>query len=321
MFKNVFENDLWVEKYRPKRLEDYVWSSEEQKNQIFDMVKNKKQIPHLLFSGAPGIGKTTLARVLLNELKIEEADILEINGSIENGIDVIRDKIINFVSRIGISGMRYVIFDEADYISANAQASLRNLMETYSSISRIIFTCNYQNKIIPAIKSRCQIFHFKNLDKSEFALRIAYILDSENVEYDEEILLDYVEKTFPDMRRCINLVQQNTINNKLREYSVKESDNDNKKYYKQILDLFMNNKIIQARKIISENLIREEFENFYRFLYENIDIYCNDDEKRLKSLVVIRDGLVNHTFCADPEINLSGTIAKLVFLLKYDKNI
>ena len=147
--------DLWVEKYRPKEVKDYVFRDKAQKDQVNGWVKDKS-IPHLLFSGHAGIGKTTLAKVLLNELEVNEYDVLEINASRTNSVEDVRDKIVNFVQMIPFGDFKVVLLDEADYLSPNAQAALRGVMEEYHNTARFILTCNYPNRIIPALHSRCQ---------------------------------------------------------------------------------------------------------------------------------------------------------------------
>ena len=146
--------ELWVEKYRPKNLDGYVFRDEHQRKQAKLWVK-EKSIPHLLFSGAAGIGKTTMAKILINELGIEEFDVLEINASRTNSVEDVRDKIVNFVQMIPFGDFKIVLLDEADYLSPNAQAALRGVMEEYHTTSRFILTCNYPNRIIPALHSRC----------------------------------------------------------------------------------------------------------------------------------------------------------------------
>ena len=156
--------ELWVEKYRPKTIKEYVVRDEAQRQQITNWIK-EKAIPHLLLSGAPGVGKTTLAKVLFNELEVSGYDILEINASRENSVDTVREKINNFVQIMPFGDYKYVLLDEADYMSPNGQAALRGVMETYHTSARFIITCNYPNRIIPALHSRCQGFHMEVIDK------------------------------------------------------------------------------------------------------------------------------------------------------------
>ena len=161
--------ELWVEKYRPKSLDGYVFRDDYQRSQAKTWIK-EKSIPHLLFSGSAGIGKTTMAKILINELGIEDYDVLEINASRTNSVDDVRNKIVNFVQMIPFGPFKVVLLDEADYLSPNAQAALRGVMEEYHNTSRFILTCNYPNRIIPAIHSRCQGYHIERIDQTEFTL-------------------------------------------------------------------------------------------------------------------------------------------------------
>ena len=184
--------ELWTEKYRPNDIDGYVFRDETQKEQVATWIK-EKTIPHLLFSGAPGVGKTTLAKILIHQLGIDEYDVLEINASRENSVDTIRDKISGFVQTMPFGDFKIVLLDEADYISPNGQAALRGVMETYASTARFVLTCNYPNRVIPALHSRCQGFHIERIDQTEFTARMAKVMLEENVKFELDILDTYVE--------------------------------------------------------------------------------------------------------------------------------
>lgn len=304
--------ELWVEKYRPKSVSDYVFRDEKQKKQVKSWV-DSGAIPHLLFSGAAGTGKTTLAKVLLNELGVDDGDVMMINASNENNVDTMRTKINGFASSLPFSGdFKYVLLDEADYLSPNAQAILRNMMETYSTTCRFILTCNYPNKVIPAIHSRCQGYHIEKLDTEEFTARVATILISEGTDLDLETLDIYVRSTYPDLRKCINMVQQNVVDNKLQ--SPGEGESGESDWILEYVALFQLGKISEARKLIVEKARAEEYEGVFRKLYENLDWFGEDDKTKGRALICIRDGLVNHALVADPEINLSATLLELQYI-------
>jgi len=300
--------ELWTEKYRPKTLDQYVFRDEHQKKQIQTWVKDKS-IPHLLFSGNAGIGKTTLAKILLNELQVNDLDVLEINASRTNSVDDVRAKIVNFVQMIPFGDFKVVLLDEADYLSPNAQAALRGVMEEYHTTARFILTCNYPNRVIPALHSRCQGFHIETIDKNEFTARVAQIMIDEKVEPDIDILDTYVKATYPDLRKCINMVQQNCRDGKL--YAPDKSDKGQQDYRLEMVDLFKKGKILEARKLVCSQARPEEVEDIFRWLYDNLDLISKDDDQQDKAILAIKQGLVDHSFVADPEINLAATMIKL----------
>jgi len=303
--------ELWVEKYRPKALEEYVFRDAAQKRQVETWVK-ERSFPHLLLSGAAGIGKTTLAKVLIHEIGIEHFDVLEINASRDNNVDTVRDKIINFVQMIPFGPFKVVLLDEADYLTPNAQAILRGVMETYSNHSRFILTCNYPNRIIPALHSRCQGFHVERIDSTEFTARVATILVEEKVDFELDDLDSYVKITYPDLRKCINLVQQNVRDNKL--YSPTKDESGANDYKIDMVNLFKAGKIQEARKLLCGRIQPEEIEGVYTWMYQNIELFGDTEEKKDSALLVIKQGLVDHTLIADPEINLAATLIKLARL-------
>ena len=300
--------ELWTEKYRPTTLKDYVVRDQRQREQIESWIRSGA-IPHLLFSGAPGVGKTTLAKILFHELKVDPYDILEINASRENSVDTVRDKIINFVQIMPFGAFKYVLLDEADYITPNGQAALRGVMETYHTSARFILTCNYPNRVIPALHSRCQGFHIETIDKNEFTARVAQIMIDEKVEPDIDILDTYVKATYPDLRKCINMVQQNCRDGKL--YAPDKADKGQQDYRLEMVDLFKKGKILDARKLVCSQARPEEVEDIFRWLYDNLELISKDDEQQDKAILAIKQGLVDHSFVADPEINLAATMIKL----------
>lgn len=303
--------ELWVEKYRPKKVSDYVFRDDAQRRQVNSWIKDGS-IPHLLLSGAAGIGKTTLAKVLCNELNIEEYDVLEINASRDNNVDTVRDKIINFVQMIPFGPFKVVLLDEADYLTPNAQAILRGVMETYSNHSRFILTCNYPNRIIPALHSRCQGFHIERTDITEYTARVATILVEENVEFDLDTLDTYVKAAYPDLRKCINMVQQNVSEGKLMTPTAGEEGVSD--YKIEMVELFKKRKIREARTLICSRARPEEIEGIFRWLYDNIELFGDTDDQKDKALFIIKQGLCDHTIIIDPEINLSSTLVKLAKL-------
>ena len=302
--------DLWVEKYRPKTVDGYVFRDDHQRKQIATWIKDQS-IPHLLLSGGAGIGKTTLAKILIQELGIEDYDVLEINASRTNSVDDVRDKITNFVSMIPFGPFKVVLLDEADYLSPNAQAALRGVMEEYHSTARFILTCNYPNRIIPALHSRCQGFHVERTDLTEYTARVATILVEENVEFDLETLDSYVRVAYPDLRKCINLVQQNVNEGKLAAPS--KGDQGEAEWKFDMVKLFKAGKITEARTLLCGKVRAEEMEEIYRWLYDNIEIF-GDTTKQDTAILIIKQGLVDHTLVADSEINLAAVLIKLARL-------
>ena len=301
-------NTLWVEKHRPNRLQGYVFRDDAQKKQVEQWVSSKS-IPHLLFSGAPGVGKTTLAKILLNLLEVEATDILEINASRENSVDVIRDKITNFVQTMPFGEFKVVLLDEADYISPNGQAALRGVMEMYHQSARFILTCNYPNRVIPALHSRCQGFHIEKIDKTEFTARAAEILVGEGIEFDLDTLDTYVKATYPDLRKCINTLQMNSADAKLQAPNV--ADVGEQDYRVEMVDLFKAGRITEARKLLCTQARPEEMEDIYRWMYDNIEMFGDTEDQQDEATLVIKQGIVDHSFVAEAEINLSATLIKL----------
>ncbi len=299
--------ELWVEKYRPKTLDGYVFRDQRQKEQIQNWVK-EGSIPHLLFSGNAGIGKTTLAKILFNVLEINDLDVLEINASRTNSVEDVRDKIVNFVQMIPFGNFKVVLLDEADYLSPNAQAALRGVMEEYHTTARFILTCNYPNRIIPAIHSRCQGFHIERTDITEFTARVATILVSEEVDFDLDTLDTFVKATYPDLRKCINTVQMNSMDKCL--HTPEKGDTGEQDYKLEMVELFKKGKISEARKLVCSQARPEEMEEIFRWLYDNVSIF-GDEEKQEKAILIIKQGLVDHTLVIDPEINLAATLIRL----------
>ena len=303
--------ELWTEKYRPSTLTDYVFRDDAQRKQVQGWV-DSKTIPHLLFSGAPGTGKTTLAKVLINMLEIDEYDVLEINASRENSVENVRDKITNFVQTMPFGEFKVVLLDEADYISPNGQAALRGVMETYASSSRFILTCNYPNKVIPALHSRCQGFHIEKIDHTEFTARIATVCVEEGVEIDIDTLDSYVKATYPDLRKCLNLCQMNTIDGKLVKPN--EGDSATADYKLAVVDLFKQGKILEARKMLCSQVRPEEMDELFRWMYDNLELWGTTDEQKDAAILIIAKGLRNIPMVADQEINLAATLVELTSL-------
>jgi DNA polymerase III delta prime subunit len=302
------KTDLWVEKYRPSTMDGYVLKDPQLKDKVDEWVA-AGIIPHLMFSGNAGTGKTTLAKILLNQLGVQDSDVLEANGSKEGRKIEWVDKLISFCSTMPFGEFKVVLIDEADYMNPNSvQPALRNLMEEYSHSVRFILTCNYPNKIIPQLHSRCQRIHIDKIDPIEFTTRAATILLEEAIDFDLETLDEYVKDTYPDLRKCINSLQLNCTNGKLQAVETSDSSAD---YRVEMVELFKNGKIAEARKLICGQVLPEEMEEIYTWLYQNLEFLGDTEYKQENAILIIKQGLVDHTLCSDAEINLSATLIRL----------
>lgn len=303
---------LWVEEYRPRTLDDYVFHDVKQKA-AFERFCSDKSIPHLLLSGVQGSGKTTIAQILISALGLEESDVMTINASDENSVDVMRDKIKGFITTFALGGFKVVHLEEADYLSLNAQGALRPFMETYADQARFILTCNYENKIIPAIKSRCQHHRFKAGDRNDITIYAAKILQTEEVKFNLDLLDRYVAVGYPDIRKIVNMLQQNSTDGVLTDIATDSEVGD---YKFDLLGFIETDDWEKARGVVCASVASEEWEDVYRFLYENLDKSTKFQNREAweAGMVLIADHLYKHGLSADPEINAAALFIQLGML-------
>lgn len=301
--------ELWIEKYRPKTIDGYVFVDDNQRQQVEAWIRDGS-IPNLLFSGSPGTGKTTLGKMLINELGVDEYDVLYANGSKEGRKIEWVDKLISFCQTMPFGKFKVVFIDEADYLNPNSvQPAMRNLMEDYSHSVRFILTCNYPNKIIPPLHSRLQQLHILKTDHTEFTARAATVLVTENVEFDIDTLDSYVRATYPDLRKCLQLLQQNSLTGVLA--APNSTDKSVGDWKVDCVDLFKQGKIREARTLICQQSTPEETDDIFRWMYDNLDLWAKDVERQDQAIIIIRNGMANMPMVADQEINLSATLCEL----------
>tara|TARA_R110000803_G_scaffold108046_1_gene176270 strand:- start:274 stop:1206 length:933 start_codon:yes stop_codon:yes gene_type:complete len=304
------KHSLWTERYRPDSMEGYVGNQH-----IIDKVKiyiESNDVPHLLLFGQAGTGKTTLAKIITNQI---DCDLMYINASDENSVDAVRDKIRGFASSMGFKDWKIVILDEADYLTPNAQAALRNLMETFSRTTRFILTCNYVEKVIDPIQSRCQTFGITPPSKKEVAMRLKYILDTEEVKYEMSDLAILVNSGYPDIRRVLNAAQRQVVNGELK---IDKTSTIQANYMDDVLELLKSNGSVKdtftsVRKLIADSKVRD-FTPFYRFLYDNVDDYANG--KVGNTILKIADAQYKDAQVVDKEIAIMAMLLEIIIDIK-----
>ena len=302
-------NTLWVEKYRPSSMDTYI-GNKHLKSKV-SIYLESGDLPHLLLYGKAGTGKTTLAKLLVKNI---ECDYLYINASDENNVDTVRTKVKNFASTIGFKDMKIIILDECDYITPNAQAALRNLMETFSKHCRFILTCNYVERIIDPIQSRCQSFQIIPPSKQEVASHLYNILHDEGVDFQIDDIKVLVNSGYPDIRRVINSSQRNVVNGKLKLDTSSILQNDYKLKLLKILKT-QNKKtaFIDIRQLLADNKITD-FADLFRLLYDEVDDWGKGYVA--ECILIISRYELSDSQVVDKEINAMAMLIELLGVIK-----
>ena len=302
-------NTLWVEKYRPTTLDTYI-GNEHLKSKV-SIYLESGDLPHLLLYGKAGTGKTTLAKLLVNNI---DCDYLYINASDENNVETVRTKVKNFASTVGFKDMKVIILDECDYITPNAQAALRNLMETFSKHCRFILTCNYVERIIDPIQSRCQSFQIIPPSKVEVAKHLHNILVQENVIDKPEDIKVLVESGYPDIRRVINSAQRNVVKGKLKLDTSSIIQNDYKLKLLKILETQnKKNAFNEIRQLLADNKITD-YADLFRLLYDDVDGYGKGH--LAECILIIARYELSDSQVVDKEINVMAMLIELLGVIK-----
>ena len=302
-------HSLWVEKYRPNKLEDYV-GNEHLKAKVEGYLESG-DVPHLLLYGKAGTGKTTLAKLIVNSI---ECDYIIINASDENNVDTVRNKVKNFASSMGFKPFKIIIMDEFDYMTPNAQAILRNLMETFSKHCRFILTCNYVEKVIEPIQSRCQSFQIVPPTKKDVAIQMSKILKSENIEFDIKDLVPIIDASYPDIRKVINTCQLNSNKGKLKVDVQNLLEND---YKMKVVDILKSNddkrnKYMKVRQALIDSKVTE-FTDLYTMLYDKVDEYGGENTANV--ILLLGDGVSKSAVAIDKEIIAAATLIQILNII------
>ena len=306
---NEIKHSLWVEKYRPTTMETYI-GNEHLKSKV-SIYLDSGDLPHLLLYGRAGTGKTTLAKLLVNNI---DCDYLYINASDENSVEVVRDKVKNFASTLGFQEMKIIILDECDYITPNAQAALRNLMETFSKHCRFILTCNYVERIIDPIQSRCQSFQIIPPDRKQVAQHLSNILDNENVKCELDNIVTIVHGGYPDIRRVINGAQRQVVNNELVIDKNTIIQND---YKLQVLEILekqdKKNSFKNIRQLLADSKVTD-FSDLFRLLFDTVDDWGKGHIA--ECILILSKYQQSDAIVVDKEINIMAMFVEIIGKIK-----
>ena len=306
---NEIKHSLWVEKYRPTTMDTYI-GNEHLRSKV-SVYLESGDLPHLLLYGRAGTGKTTLAKLLVKNI---DCDYLYINASDENSVEVVRDKVKNFASTLGFAEMKVIILDECDYITPNAQAALRNLMETFSKNCRFILTCNYVERIIDPIQSRCQSFQIIPPDRKQVAQHLSNILDNESVKYDLDNIVTIVNGGYPDIRRVINGAQRQVVNNELviDESSIIQND-----YKNQVLEILKTqdkkNSFKNIRQLLADSKV-SDFSDLFRLLFDTVDDWGAGHIA--ECILILSKYQQSDAVVVDKEINIMAMFVEIIGTIK-----
>ena len=303
------QHTLWVERYRPVDLENYI-GNEHLKTKVSKYISTG-DIPHLLLHGKAGTGKTTLAKLLVSNV---DCDQMYVNASDENNVETVRNKIKMFASSVGFKDLKVIILDECDFLTPNAQAALRNLMETFSKHCRFILTCNYVERIIDPIQSRCQSFQIIPPSKKEVAIHTSQILNTEGISFENEQIVTMVNSSYPDIRRIINAVQRNIVDNQLIVDTESLVQND---YKLQVLEILQTqdkkNAFKNLRQLLADSQIRD-YADLFRLLYDEIESYGKGHIAEV--ILTIAKYELSDAQVVDKEINAMAMLIEILNIIK-----